>query len=201
MSGYFNLEFVSDLRAGTLKHTLNRPYKGAQRFELIAPDAAGVLVVYARSLNEAGDHVKNALWDLIFSRNRVGAAVGNPDCIFCGGRTESRGRNSAGTRGWRCLSDGCRRSFVLDRSFRGGINHPTQSKKPAFRKLVFEQGVPIKEAADRLGISHGAADNWFVKMSKVNPEPPPCPCGKPMRHRGSCAYRMEYGQRKHANPA
>lgn len=25
-------------------------------------------------------------------------------------------------------------------------------------------------------------------------EPPPCPCGKPMRHRGSCAYRMQYGR-------
>src|ERR1700680_1211579 len=64
--------------------------------------------------------------------NRVGAAVFNPPCIFCGGKRQSRGRNSSGTRGWRCMNPTCQRSFVIDRSFRGGINHPTQSKKPDF---------------------------------------------------------------------
>lgn len=194
MSGYFDLEFNPKMAFG-LKHTLNRPYKGAKPFTFRAPDASGALTVYARDIDEARDHLTNALFDLIFNRTRVKAAVTNPACIFCGGPTESRGRNSSGTRCWRCLNPECKRSFVPDRAFRGGINHPSQSKKPDFYTLVFEQGVPIKEAADRLQISHTAADNWFAKMHGVNrKEPPPCPCGKPMRHRGTCAYRQQYGR-------
>jgi len=194
MSGYFHLE-LNPKMAFSLCYQLNSRYTGAQRFELRAPDAAGTLTVWARTEKEANDHLVNALFDLIFARNRVGAAVLNPDCIFCGGPTESRGRNCSGTRVWRCLNPECRHSFTPDRTWRGGINHPSHSKKPAFRQLVFEQGIPLQEAADRLGISHGAADNWFAKMQAVNKQtPPPCPCGKPMRHRGSCSYRMQYGR-------
>lgn len=194
MAGYFQLE-LNPKMAFRLEHSLNQNYKGAQAFYMKAPDASGTLKVFARSEEEARDHMINALFDLIFARNRVKAAVSNPTCIFCGGPTESRGRNSSGTRCWRCQNPECRRSFVIDRTFRGGINHPSQSKKPAFRTLVFEQGVPIQEAADRLGISHGAADNWYQKMVGINrQEPPPCPCGKPLRHRGSCKHRMQYGR-------
>jgi len=118
--------------ATSLVHTLNRPYKGAHKFSATAPDAQGTLVIWARDTEECREHLLNALFDLIFARNRVGAAVTNPPCIFCGGRTQSRGRNSSGTRAWRCMNPDCQRSFVIDRTFRGGINHPTQSKKPAF---------------------------------------------------------------------
>jgi hypothetical protein len=140
---YFNLEFNPQM-ATSLVHCLNRRYKGAQKFPVTATDAQGTLIVWARDLQECREHLLNALFDLIFARNRVGAAVTNPPCIFCGGKTQSRGRNSSGTRGWRCVNPDCQRSFVLDRSFRGGINHPTQSKKPAFYQLVFVDGKTIR---------------------------------------------------------
>lgn len=189
---YFNLDLNPKL-ATSLRHALNQPYRGSRPFELSAPDAQGVLVVHARSAEEADEHVVNALFDLIFNRSRVGAAIDNPACIFCQHRTESRGRNSSGTRGWRCLSVECGRSFVLGRAFRGGINHPSQSNKPEFFRLVFKEGRTIIEAADIVGISHGAADNWYLKMAILNGESPfKCPCGKPLRHRGSCKFRQTY---------
>ncbi len=135
---YFNFEFNSKM-ATSLVHTLNRPYKGAHKFSATAPDAQGTLVIWARDTEECREHLLNALFDLIFARNRVGAAVTNPPCIFCGGKTQSRGRNSSGTRAWRCMNPDCQRSFVIDRTFRGGINHPTQSKKPAFYQLLDER--------------------------------------------------------------
>ena len=189
---YFNLEFNPQM-ATSLVHYLNRRYKGAQKFPVKAPDAQGTLIVWARDLEECQEHLLNALFDLIFARNRVGAAVSNPACIFCGGRTQSRGRNSSGTRGWRCVNPDCQRSFVLDRSFRGGINHPTQSKKPEFRRLVFVEGKTIREACDALGLSTSAADNWFRKMLALGQRiDHKCPCGKDLRHRGSCQFRQTY---------
>src|SRR5580692_1259500 len=100
---YFNFEFNSKM-ATSLVHTLNRPYKGARKFSATAPDAQGTLVIWARDTEECREHLLNALFDLIFARNRVGAAVSNPPCIFCGGKTQSRGRNSSGTRAWRCMN-------------------------------------------------------------------------------------------------
>ncbi len=119
--------------------------------------------MWARDMQECREHLLNALFDLIFARNRVGAAVTNPPCIFCGEKTQSRGRNSSGTRAWRCMNPDCQRCFVIDRIFRGGINHPTQSKKPAFYQLVFVDGKTIREACDALGISMSAGDNWYQK--------------------------------------
>jgi len=189
---YFNFEFNPQM-ATSLVHCLNRRYKGARKFPVTAPDAQGTLIVWARDRQECHEHLLNALFDLIFARNRVGAAVTNPACIFCGGRTQSRGRNSSGTRGWRCVNPECQRSFVLDRSFRGGINHPTQSKKPEFRRLVFVEGKTIREACDELGLSPSAADNWFRKMVALGQRVDhKCPCGKAIRHRGSCRFRRAY---------
>lgn len=193
---YFNFEFNPQM-ATSLVHCLNRRYKGARKFPVTAPDAQGTLTVWARDRQECHEHLLNALFDLIFARNRVGAAVTNPACIFCGGRTQSRGRNSSGTRGWRCVNPDCQRSFVLDRSFRGGINHPTQSKKPEFRRLVFVEGKTIREACDELGLSSSAADNWFRKMVALGQRVDhKCPCGKAIRHRGSCRFRRAYGTEK-----
>ena len=194
---YFNLDYNPKMAHG-LVHALNKSYKGSQRFEIEAPDAQGKLLVYARTPEEADEHVVNALFDLIFNRNRVGASVDNPACIYCGYRTESRGRNSSGTRGWRCLSPECKRSFVLNRSFRGGINNPTQSKKPDFHRLVFVEGKTIREAREILGISDGAASNWFEKMAAINGGTDKlCPCGKPLRHRGTCKFRLNYKKLRH----
>ncbi len=195
MSGYFDFDF-NPAMATTLRHTLNRPYKGARRFEFSAPDAAGTLIVYARDEDEGKAHLVNALFDLIFARNRVGASVTNPDCIFCGGRTESRGRNSSGTRAWRCLNPECRRSFVLDRTFRGGINHPTQSKKPEFSRLLLS-GLTVREAAEKLNLNISTASNWAEKIAALNPgklDSLTCPCGKRLRHRGTCWFRLGAGK-------
>jgi hypothetical protein len=181
---YFNFEFNSKM-ATSMVHTLNRPYKGAHKFSATAPDAQGTLVIWARDAEECREHLLNALFDLIFARNRVGAVVSNPPCIFCGGKTQSRGRNSSGTRAWRCMNPDCQRSFVIDRTFRGGINHPTQSKKPAFSQLVFVDGKTIREACDALGISMSAGDNWYRKMFAVRKRiDHKCPCGKELRHPG-----------------
>jgi hypothetical protein len=193
---YFNLEFNPQM-ATSLVHCLNRRYKGARKFPVTAPDAQGTLVIWARDTEECREHLLNALFDLIFARNRVGAAVTNPPCIFCGGKTQSRGRNSSGTRAWRCMNPDCQRSFVIDRTFRGGINHPTQSKKPAFYQLVFVDGKTIREACDALGISMSAGDNWYQKMFAVRKRiDHKCPCGKELRHRGACRFRQGYLTRK-----
>lgn len=189
---YFNLD-INPKRAERLTHVLNKKYKGAALHDVTAPDAQGTLQVWARTPEEVDEHIYNALFDLLFNRARVGASIDNPACIFCGHRTESRGRNSSGTRGWRCLNLECKRSFVLSRSFRGGINHPSQSKKPEFHRLVFVEGKTIREAIDLLGISDGAAANWYEKMAAVNGGSHHlCPCGKPVRHRGSCKFRQTY---------
>jgi len=193
---YFNFEFNPEM-ATSLVHCLNRRYKGAQKFPVTAPDAQGTLIVWARDLQECREHLLNALFDLIFARNRVGAAVSNPACIFCGGKTQSRGRNSSGTRGWRCVNPGCQRNFVIDRRFRGGINHPTQSKKPEFHRLVFVEGKTIREACDALRLSPSAGDNWFRKMVALGQQMDHrCPCGRELRHRGSCEFRQRYGTKK-----
>src|ERR1700730_5798939 len=189
---YFNFEFNSKM-ATSLVHTLNRPYKGALKFSATAPDAQGTLVIWARDPEECREHLLNALFDLIFARNRVGAVVFNPPCIFCGGKTQSRGRNSSGTRGWRCMNPTCQRSFVIDRSFRGGIHHPTQSTSPDFHRLVFIDGKTIREACDDLGISMSAGDNWYQKMLAVRKRiEQKWPCGKRRRDRGSCRFRQGY---------
>jgi hypothetical protein len=189
---YFNFEFNHEL-ATSLIHYLNRPYKGARKFSATAPDAQGTLIVWARNSQECREHLLNALFDLIFARNRVGAAVSNPICIFCGGRTQSRGRNSSGTRCWRCTNPVCQRSFVIDRNFRGGIRHPTHSQKPEFHRLVFVEGKTIREACDSVGISMSAGDSWYQKMiagrKRIDHR---CPCGKELRHRGSCWFRRSY---------
>ena len=82
---YFNLEFNPQM-ATSLVHCLNRRYKGAQKFPITAPDAQGTLIVWARDPQECREHLINALFDLIFARNRVGAAVTNPPCIFVEGK-------------------------------------------------------------------------------------------------------------------
>lgn len=195
---YFNLEFDPRI-AASLVHCLNRRYRGARKFAVTAPDAQGTLFVWARDPAECREHLLNALFDLLFARNRVGAAVGNPACMFCGGKTQSRGRNSSGTRGWRCMNPDCQRSFVIDRSFRGGINHPTQSKKPEFHRLVFVEGKTIREACDALGLSMSAGDNWFRKMVAVGGQiAHKCPCGRGLRHRGSCQFRQSYQTADHS---
>ena len=189
---YFNLE-INPQTATSLVHCLNRRYRGARKFPVTAPDAQGTLYVWARDPEECREHLLNALFDLLFARNRIGAAVSNPACIFCGGKTQSRGRNSSGTRGWRCMNPDCQRSFVIDRRFRGGINHPTQSRKPEFHRLVFVEGKTIREACDALRLSMSAGDNWFKKMVAVGgPIDHKCPCGRDLRHRGSCEFRQSY---------
>jgi hypothetical protein len=82
---------------------------------------------------------------------------------------------------------------VIDRSFRGGINHPTQSKKPEFHRLVFAEGKTIREACDALGLSMTAGDSWFRKMVAIGGQiDHKCPCGRDLRHRGSCEFRQSY---------
>lgn len=190
---YFNLEYVP--QRGPIdkaEHTLNRKYKGAQLFAIRAPDAFGTLHIWAHDEEEAREHLVNACFDLIFNRLRVGAFVDNPKCIFCEGRTQSGGRNSAGTRVWNCQEPGCRRKFVVDRIFRGGINHPSQSKKPAFAKLLLA-GTPVRDAADQLGVNPATAANWAAKVVAANRDrfaDLKCPCGRPLRHRGICVHRM-----------
>ena len=71
---YFNLEFNPQM-ATSLVHCLNRRYRGARKFPVTAPDAQGTLYVWARDPEECREHLLNALFDLLFARNRVGAAV------------------------------------------------------------------------------------------------------------------------------
>jgi len=197
---YFNFDFNQRI-ASSLVHCLNRRYKGARKFPVTAPDAQGTLIVWARDPEECREHLLNALFDLLFARNRVGATVGNPACIFCGGKTQSRGRNSSGTRAWRCVNPDCQRSFVLERSFRGGINHPSQSRKPEFRRLVFVEGKTIREACDALGLYTSTGGTWFTKMVALGQRVDhKCPCGRDLRHRGSCQFRQNYRNvKEHAN--
>lgn len=198
MAGYFDFEFNAKLATKPV-HTLNRPYKGARQIKMRAPDAGGTLIVWARSEEEARDHLANALFDLIFNKNRCGVSVENPACIFCGAKTQSHGRNSSGTRTWRCQNPECQRHFVIDRTFRGGINHPSQSKKPKFTMLV-KSGVSVREAADRLGLGLHTASNWAQKLTALGVlADVHCPCGKTITHRGSCAFRMEYSRQRRAD--
>lgn len=190
---YFNLEYVP--ARGPIEqaeHTLNRKYKSATLFALRAPDAFGTLHVWALDEEEAREHLVNACFDLIFNRRRVGACVDNPPCIHCGGRTQSGGRNSVGTRVWNCQAPECRRKSVVNRYFRGGINHPAQSKKPAFARLILE-GVSVPDAAMRTGVNRSTAGNWAAQVAAANRErlaELKCPCGKPMRHLGTCVVRL-----------
>lgn len=81
--------------------------------------------------------------------------------------------------------------------FPGGIDHPTQSKKPEFRRLVFDEGKTIREACDALGLSMSGGDNWFRKMLAVGRQiDHRCPCGRELRHRGSCQFRQSYQAEK-----
>ncbi len=114
---YFNLEFNPQM-ATSLVHCLNRRYKGAQKFAVTAPDAQGTLIVWARDPQECREHLMNALFDLIFARNRVGAAVTNPPCIFCGGKTQSRGRNSSDLPGRNQPPDAIEEACVLSAGVR-----------------------------------------------------------------------------------
>lgn len=189
---YFNLIY-NERGPDQLVHVLNRRYERAQLFELRAPDAAGVIRIWARDEQEAREHLVNAAFDLIFRPTRVGAwaSAENPPCIGCGGKTQRGGRNSAGTRVWMCPNQSCQRKFVLDRAFRGGINHPSQSKKPAFARLVLS-GVPPVEAAAQIGLNPQTAKKWAGQVAAANPDrfaTLTCRCGKPMRHRGICLYR------------
>ena len=171
-------------------HVLNQPYKGSRRFEMKAPDAEGIIAVHARTEQEARDHLLNAFFELVF--RGAHRTFQNPACPFCSGRTQRKGRNSAGTRVWTCQNPECRRCFVLNRVWRGGINHPSQSKKPEFVRL-FLAGVSVADAADRLHLNHSTAGNWADQVAANNPDALAnlnCPCGKPIRHRGSCAHRM-----------
>ena len=87
---YFNLEFNPQM-ATSLVHCFNRRYKGARKFPVTAPDAQGTLIVWARDLQECREHLLNALFDLIFARNRVGAAVSqSPMHLLWRENTESR---------------------------------------------------------------------------------------------------------------
>jgi hypothetical protein len=97
------------------------------------------------------------------------------------------------------MNPDCQRSFVIDRSFRGGINHPTQSKKPEFHRLVFVEGKTIREACDALKLSMSAGDKWFRKMVAVGAKiDHKCPCGRDLRHRGSCEFRQSYRTTDHS---
>lgn len=189
---YFNLVY-NERGPEKLVHVLNRRYELAQLFEIRAPDAAGEIRIWARDEQEAREHLVNAAFDLIFRPIRVGAWANseNPPCIACGSKTQRGGRNSAGTRVWNCTNKGCQRKFVLDRAFRGGINHPSQSKKPVFARLVLS-GVPPVEAATQIGLNIQTAKKWAAQVAAANPDrfaTLACRCGKPMRHRGICLYR------------
>src|SRR3977135_2511900 len=85
---YFNLEFNPQM-ATSLVHCLNRRYKGAQKFPITAPDAGGTVRVWARDPQERREHLMNALFDLIFARNRLHPAVDKPPCIYRGAKTQS----------------------------------------------------------------------------------------------------------------
>jgi len=130
-AGHWLFEF-NPRAATTLRHTLNRKYRGAQKFELRAPDAPGTLIVWARTAQEADEHVVNALFDLIFDRKRVGAFLDNPVCIYCGGPTQSRGRNSSGSQTWTCRNPSCRRSSHRDAPL-FGVAHAVETRRESSR--------------------------------------------------------------------
>ena len=77
MGGYFDIEYNEHRPSGrgweSLRHELNKPYAGARRWELRAPDAAGTLIVWARDEAEARDHLMNCLWEVVFAKHRVAA--------------------------------------------------------------------------------------------------------------------------------
>lgn len=192
MSGYFNLELNPDQMPVKATHTLNRRYKGAARFEMRAPDAAGTLIVWARDEAEARDHLVNALFEMIFRSARNALSVSNPACPHCGGKTHRHGRNSSGKRTWHCLNAECQSYFVLDRVWRGGINHPSATKKPQFARLLLS-GTTVADAARSLGVKVSTAIQWAAQVAANNPERMDdlkCPCGRHIRHRGSCWYRQ-----------
>src|SRR5258708_19220343 len=79
-ASYFNFEFNPKM-AASLVHTLNRPYKGAHKFSATAPDAQVTLVICARDTEECREHFLNALFDRIFARTRLCAAVTHPPSL------------------------------------------------------------------------------------------------------------------------
>jgi hypothetical protein len=86
---------------------------------------------------------------------------------------------------------------VLNRVWRGGINHPAQSKKPDFVRLYLS-GVAVRDAAEQLRINISTAGNWAEQVAANNPEAIAglsCACGKPIRHRGTCWYRLGIQQK------
>ena len=115
-------------------------------------------------------------------------------------KTQSRGRNSSGTRGWRCMNPDCQRSFVIDRSFRGGIiTHAVEeaglSSAGVHRWQDNSRGVRRSRYLDE------RRHNWYQKMLAVRKRiDHNCPCGKKLRHRGSCRFRQEYPMAKDKAP-
>ena len=172
MSGYFDLTLTASRAAG-LRHTLNRHYRGTERFSFRAPDAAGELTVWARSAQEAEAHCWNALFDLLFSRHRLGIA---PACPVCGGEGAPRGRNSVGRRQWRCENPECRRWFGAERNGHGGVAHPIEERRHEFYCLVFCHGRRVPEACAQLRISRSAGYAWRRRylelMAKWNESKP-----------------------------
>src|SRR5260370_17823941 len=78
---YFNLEFNPQM-ATSLVHCLNRRYKSAQKFPVTTPDAQSTLIVWAPDLQESRGHPLNSLFELMFAKNRIGAAATTPHSIF-----------------------------------------------------------------------------------------------------------------------
>jgi hypothetical protein len=72
------------------------------------------------------------------------------------------------------------------------LSRPYKGSRPEFVRLLLG-GAPVADAADRLKLNHHTAANWAEKVAANNPEAMAqfkCPCGKPIRHRGSCAHRL-----------
>ena len=195
---YFNLEFnthaPNSKTPASLRHTLNRRYRDAQRYEVKAPDAPGTLIVWARSAEERDEHLTNALFDLIFHRASTAAFLVNPPCIECGGKTRSDGRNARGKRRFRCADPDCWRLFVQDRAGKGGRHHPASAKKPQFLRLLME-GVLVHVARQRLGINSRTAREWTVALQARKSQDLKCPCGKTLLHVGACRFRRKYSTR------
>lgn len=158
MAGYFLLELTQRRPAGN-QHILNRFYRGAQRYQIQAPDADGVLFIWARTPDEAADHAWNALFELIFSRQRSNPELENPRCPECGSAAVGNGRTSAGTRRWRCTSEACGRRFVPARTANGGPLHPQAEKRQAFYAAM-RAGEPVTAACASLGIARATGYKW-----------------------------------------
>ncbi len=67
-----------------------------------------------------------------------------PGIVFCGGKRKAADVTVPGQEAGVASMWVAREALSLDRSFRGGINHPIQSKKPEFHRLVFLAGKTIR---------------------------------------------------------